>query len=197
MIKTSSKNKGKLFVVSAPSGAGKTTLVEKILKACPDAVRSVSMTTRRPRKGEKNGCDYFFVPENKFKSIVREKGFIEYAKVFENYYGTPKKFVEDNLKKNKDVILTIDVQGAMKIKKSLKGKAVFVFVVAPKFADLKKRLLKRKTDSKQVIAHRLKIARQELEYIKHYDYVIVNDKLDLASKKLLSVLVAEKCKIEK
>jgi guanylate kinase len=189
------KKTGNLFVVSAPSGAGKTTLVEKALKAYPRAVRSVSMTTRLPRPGEKNGRDYNFVTEKKFRQIINNSGFLEYAKVFNHYYGTPKKFVEANIKKNKDVVLTIDVQGAMKIKNKLKNKAVFVFIVAPGFNELKKRLQKRKTDSSQEIKYRLKIARQEMAYLKNYDYKIVNDNVKTAYKQLLSIFIAERCKV--
>jgi len=189
------KKKGTLFVISAPSGAGKTTLVDKVLKSCPNVVRSVSMTTRNIRKGEKAGHDYIYVSKEKFKRIIKASGFLEYAQVFDKYYGSQKKFIEAQLKKKKDIILTIDVQGAMKIKKIMKDNAVFIFILPPKFSDLKKRLLKRKTDSAKEIANRLKVAKQEIEYLKYYDYQIINDDRKIAYQQLLSIFVSTKCKI--
>lgn len=191
------KRFGTLFVISAPSGAGKTTLVEKVLKSCPDVVRSVSMTTRQIRKGETAGRDYIFVSKEKFNALIKTNGFLEYAQVFNNYYGSPKKFIEANLKQKKDVILTIDVQGAMNIRKIMADKAVFIFILPPKFADLKKRLQKRKTDSAQEIACRLKVAKDEIKYLNYYDYQIINDDIKTAYKQLLSIFISTKCRVGK
>ncbi|MFH1061476.1 MAG: guanylate kinase [Candidatus Omnitrophota bacterium] len=189
------KKQGTLFVISAPSGAGKTTLVDKVVKACPNVVRSISMTTRQIRKGEVSGRDYIFVSKEKFNSLIKSKGFLEYAQVFNNYYGSPKKNIEADLKQKKDVILTIDVQGAMSIRKIMADKAVLIFILPPKFADLKKRLLKRKTDSAQEIACRLKVAKDELKYLDYYDYQIINDDIKTAYKQLLSIFISTKCKV--
>jgi guanylate kinase len=191
------KKHGTLFIISAPSGAGKTTLVEKVIKACPNVVRSVSMTTRQSRNNEVSGRDYIFVSREKFKTLIKQNGFLEYAQVFNNYYGSPKKFIEALLKQHKDVILTIDVQGAMKIRKLMGAKPVFIFILPPKFADLKKRLLKRKTDSAQEIANRLKVAKEELKYLKYYDYQIINDDIKTAYQQLLSIFISVKCKVAK
>ena len=191
------KKQGRLFVISAPSGAGKTTLVDKVLKSCPNIVRSVSMTTRNIRKGEKAGQDYIYISKEKFQGIIKVNGFLEYAQVFDKYYGSPKKFIKTQLKNKKDVILTIDVQGAMKIKKIMADKAVFIFVLPPKFSDLKKRLLKRKTESAKEISNRLKIAKHEIKYLKYYDYLIINDDMKIAYQQLLSIFVSTKCKIRK
>ena len=191
------KAKGKLFVISAPSGAGKTTLCDKLKKKMPEIVESISMTTRALRVGEANKVDYFFVNEKVFKSKIRNNELLEHAKVFDNYYGTPRKFVEDNLDKGIDVLLNIDVQGAMKIRRKFKKDSIFIFIVPPSFDELEKRLTKRKTDKESEIKKRLDIARKEMDYLKDYDYKIVNDNLKDAFKKLVAVVFASRCKIEK
>ncbi|MCK4994050.1 MAG: guanylate kinase [Candidatus Omnitrophica bacterium] len=189
--------KGRLFVVSAPSGAGKTTLCEEIIKRLPGVVRSVSMTTREKRPGEKNGKDYSFISVEEFKKRLKTKEFIEYAKVFGNYYGTPKKFVESNLNKNRDVVLTIDVQGAMQIRKNFKKGCIFIFILPPSIKHLRKRLEKRKTDSTKVINSRLKIAKKELTFLKYYDYEVINDDLKTAFEELKSIFIASRCQRDK
>ena len=186
-----------LFVISAPSGAGKTTLCEKALAAMPDLVRSISMTTREKRGGEKNGQDYFFLDREEFRKKIKNNELLEFARVFENYYGTPKKFVEDNLLRGKDVILNIDVQGAMKIRRKYRGNSVFIFILPPSIKDLEVRLLKRKTDTKLQIKKRLEVARKELAFLEFYDYKIVNDDLKVAFEKLQSIIIASRCKIRK
>ncbi len=186
--------KGRLFVVSAPSGAGKTTLCEKIIKRVRGVVRSVSMTTRQKRPGEKEGVDYFFVTVEEFKERIKANEFIEYAKVFDEYYGTPRKFVEINLNKNKDVVLTIDVQGAMQIRKNIKRACIFIFIVPPSIKDLRKRLQKRKTDSVKAINNRLKIAKKELTFLKYYDYEVINDDMKTAFEELKAIFIASRCK---
>lgn len=186
---------GKLFVVSAPSGAGKTTLCEKLILSLPDVLRSISMTTRSIRTGEVQGKDYFFVTEKEFNKKLKNNEFLEFAKVFDNYYGTPKKFVEKNLKGGKDVLLNIDVQGAMKIRKSFRKKAVFIFILPPSARDLKLRLFKRKTDSAFQIKQRLEVAKKELSYLKYYDYQIINDDIKTAFNQLVSIFIAERCRL--
>ncbi|MFH1458978.1 MAG: guanylate kinase [Candidatus Omnitrophota bacterium] len=186
---------GRLFVISAPSGAGKTTLCEKLLNELPDIVRSVSLTTRKIRKGEIRGKDYYFTSVEAFKKKIKNKEFLEYARVFGNYYGSPRKFVEKNIQKNKDVILNIDVQGAMQIKKTFKHNSTFIFILPPTLKDLKKRLLKRKTDTKKQIQARLDVAKNELKYLKYYDFQIVNDDIKTAFKQLKSIVIAMRAKV--
>ena len=191
------KSKGRLVVVSAPSGAGKTTLCDKLIQTMPNVVQSISMTTRPLRAGEQNKLDYFFVSENIFKAKIKNNELLEYAKVFDNYYGTPRNFVEDNLNKGRDVVLNIDVQGAMKIRRKFRKDSLFIFILAPSLKELEARLLKRQTDKKNEIKKRLETAKKELEYLKYYDYKIVNDNLKNAFEKLTSVVIAARCKIEK
>lgn len=182
-------------MVSAPSGAGKTTLCEKLVRTDTDIMRSVSMTTRLIRPGEKNGRDYFFISAEEFKKKIKNDEFLEYAKVFGNYYGTPREYVEESLNKNKDVLLAIDVQGAMKIRKKMRKRCTLVFILAPDIQELKRRLLKRQTESKTQIMMRLEVARHELSYLKYYDYKIINDNIKTAFKKLQAIVVAARCEI--
>ncbi len=188
--------KGKLFVVSAPSGAGKTTLCQQLPESLPNIVRCISMTTRMIRPGEREGEDYFFVTKSEFKNRLKHDDFLEYAIVFGNYYGTPRKFVKKNLSKCNDVLLNIDVQGAMKVRKKFRKNSVFIYILPPSMEDLKKRLIKRKTDSGAQIKKRLEIARKELSYLKHYDYRIINDDIKEAFRKLLSIVIAQRCKLK-
>lgn len=185
------EDKGILFVISAPSGCGKTTLCNKLLKAVPGMVRSISITTRPPRKDEENGRDYFFVSEKEFIRRRRNKNLLEWAKNFGYYYGTPKDKVLNFLDGGRDVILAIDVKGAMKIKK-LFPDAVFIFIKPPSVAELEKRLKKRKTDDRLEISRRMKVVRRELSYTPRYKYSIVNDNLKKALGRLISIVMAEK-----
>ncbi len=181
----------KLFVISAPSGSGKTTLCNKLLKDNLGLAQSVSMTTRPPRRGEKDGADYRFVSEKYFRNAIDKKGFLEYEENFGYLYGTPKKFIEDRLKKGLNVLLSIDVKGAMKVKKEYPGKSILIFILPPSIDALKKRLHLRKSDDKKAIRTRLKIAEKELAYKDKYDYVVVNDRLDAAYKKLREIVLSE------
>jgi guanylate kinase len=188
------RNDGLVIVISAPSGAGKTTLCKELIKKKPNLKFSISCTTRPPRPGEKNGVDYSFITKTTFFEMVRRKKFAEWARVHDQYYGTPKDFIEINLKRGKDVLLDIDVQGGVKILK-LYPKAVRVFVMTPSFGVLEKRLRKRKKDSESVIQKRLKNARRELSYMPRYDYLIINDDLKAAVSRLENVVVAEHMKL--
>ncbi len=183
-------NKGLLIVISAPSGAGKSTICGRYLKEHPDTAYSISVTTRKPRKGEKEGKDYYFVSEKEFKSFIKKGDFLEYAGVFGEYYGTRRSSVEDNLNKGKNVLLDIDVKGALQLMKKING--IFVFVLPPSKKVLVSRLKERKTDKKAEIVKRLKIANQELAYINKYDYVIINDKLSDAVSNISLIIQAEK-----
>jgi len=189
------KKQGKIFVVSAPSGSGKTTLCARLIKSDRKLVQSISTTTRVPRKGERNRRDYFFINKKEFKKNIAKKKFLEWAINFGNFYGTPRKFVEDSVKNGKDAILSIDVQGAMQVKKTC-PKAVFIFIAPPSFAELYKRLRRRNTECKTTIKARLKVAKKELAYISKYEYVVVNDSLEKALGKLRAIITAERCRVK-
>jgi guanylate kinase len=184
-------SKGKLFVVSAPSGCGKTTLCKRLLAGGLGLADSVSMTTRPRRPGEKNGVDYRFVTEKRFGEIMRRRGFLEHEENFGYLYGTPRKFVEDRLKKGKPVLLSIDVKGAMKVRKVYPASSVLIFLLPPSIAALKERLKSRRSDSPGVIKRRLGLAKKELSYKNRYDYRIVNDNLEKAYRRLKGVVSAE------
>ena len=181
----------RLFVISAPSGCGKTTLCNSLLKDDLGLAKSVSMTTRPPRKGEKDGVDYRFVSEKRFRDIARENGFLEYENNFGHMYGTPKKFVEDNLKKGTSVLLSIDVKGAMSIRKAHPKDSVLIFLLPPTIAALKRRLCSRRSEDRRSISRRLGLAREEISYKDKYDYRVVNDNLGRAHKKLKAVIISE------
>ena len=184
-------SKGKLFVVSAPSGCGKTTLCKRLLAGGLGLADSVSMTTRPRRAGERSGIDYRFVTEKRFRDIMRRRGFLEYEENFGHLYGTPRRFVEDRLKKGKPVLLSIDVKGAMKVRKAYPASSVLIFLLPPSIAALKERLRSRKSDSPEVIRQRLGLAKRELSYKNRYEYRIVNDNLEKAYRRLKGVVSAE------
>ena len=178
--------KGKLIIVSGPSGSGKST-VTKIVKDKLNIPLSISATTRNPRDGEIDGKDYFFLSEEEFKNKIANDEFYEYAKVHGNYYGTLKKTVEDNLEKGLNVILEIDVQGAL-IAKEKKKDAILVFFRTKDMEVLEKRLRDRKTDSEEIIQTRLKNAETELKYENKYNYTIVNENLENSIQELIDII---------
>ena len=182
--------KGKLFVVSAPSGAGKTTLVRQVLKRFETLSYSVSHTTRAPRGNEKDGVDYFFVSVAEFKEKIAKGGWLEWAKVHDNYYGTSKSFVDGCLQRGKSLLLDIDVQGAEQIMASGLN-PVSIFIMPPSFEILSERLQNRGTDSLAVIEKRLENAKAEMAKKDRYQYVVVNDDLDTALKELGSIFKKE------
>ncbi len=184
---------GLLIVISGPSGAGKGTLCNIIKRDFPDIFSSISATTRNPRRGEKNGVDYLFVSEEEFLKAKDENDFLEWARVYGNYYGTPKKIVQEKLEQGIDVILEIDIQGALQIKKRY-PQGIFIFIVPPSMQELKKRIESRGKDSPQDILKRLSCADKELSYVSEYDYIVVNDQLDKASEKLKSIINAQRCR---
>ncbi|MGE4357616.1 MAG: guanylate kinase [Candidatus Omnitrophota bacterium] len=187
------KKKGVLFVISGPSGCGKTTLGEMIISENNNLVRSVSMTTRPPRRGERQGKEYFFVDEKRFLEWKEKDKFLEWAKVFNYFYGTPREFVMKNLNQGKNVVLIIDVQGAMQVKKKFPD-AVFIFIAPPSLKTLRERLKKRGLDSPAEIKKRLRQAREEMTYQGYYNYILVNDKLDTTKKILNAIIALEKIK---
>jgi guanylate kinase len=184
------KNRGNIFVVSAPSGAGKTTLCHMAVKAFPGMTISVSFTTRQPRPGEVPGEHYSFIDQGDFRDMINDGDFIEWAEVHGNFYGTSKGRIESIISKGNDVILDIDVQGARQIREHY-PESILVFVLPPSLEVLKKRLFERMSDSPEVIAMRLKKARAEISEYKHYDYVIVNNLLEEAFSAFSSIIRAE------
>ena len=175
--------KGILIVVSGFSGAGKGTLMKELVRTYETYALSVSMTTRSPRPGEEEGKEYFFVSEEEFKEKLEQDGLIEYANYCGNYYGTPREYVERQLEKGKDVILEIEIQGALKIKEKFPT-ALLIFVMPPDAAELKKRLEGRGTESPEVIAQRICRAREEAVGIEEYDFLIINDRLEECVKEM-------------
>lgn len=177
-------SKPKLFVISGPSGSGKTTVCDKLLEEIKDLKYSISLTTRTPRRGEENGKDYFFISKDEFKKRVKENKFLEYAAVFDNYYGTDKDWI---LSQDKDVLLSIDVQGAAQIKNNYKH-AVLIFLMPPSITVLEKRLRLRATDHPEEIEKRLSKAKEEMAQVSNYDYTVINDKLDDSVSKIKSII---------
>ncbi|MBI4432866.1 MAG: guanylate kinase [Candidatus Omnitrophica bacterium] len=189
-----SKPKGRLFVISASSGTGKTTLARELLKGDKNLVPSISYTTRAPRANEVNGEDYYFVSKGEFSSIRKKKGFLEWANVFGNYYGTPRKEVEEHLRRRRNVLLLIDVQGAKQVKK-VRPDSVFIFLAPPSKEELRRRLEKRGTESKKEIQKRLKVATRELDELNDLslcDYRIVNREIGACYRVLKAIIGAER-----
>jgi guanylate kinase len=183
--------RGLLVVVSAPSGAGKSTLCRMLLKRRKNLVFSISATTRPPRPGEKDGKDYFFVSEAAFHAMRRRRELVEWAKVHDQYYyGTPKSFLERHLSQGKDVLLDVDVQGALAVKRCY-PEAVLIFIRTPRFSDLERRLRHRSSESEKEIRRRLATARKELRLAPRYDYQVINDRLPRALKRLQQILNLE------
>ncbi|MBZ4687054.1 MAG: guanylate kinase [Clostridia bacterium] len=182
-----------LIVLSGPSGAGKGTLSKLLVKEMPNLYCSVSATTRPKREGEVDGVNYYFISEEEFMEMKAKGEFLEWAKVYDNYYGTPIKKVEEQLRKGNDVLLEIDIQGALQVKKRF-SKGVFIFIVPPSIDELKRRIIKRGTDPQEVINKRMSCVQDELSYVSEYDYVVVNDNLETALEKLKAIITAEKCR---
>jgi guanylate kinase len=181
-------NKGRLFVISGPSGTGKGTICKELIK--DDKIRlSVSMTTRNPREGEVHGVSYYFAIKEEFLQKIEAGGFLEYAEVFGNYYGTPKMEVLELLEKGIDVLLEIDVQGALQIKE-VYPEAVLVFILPPSMEELRARLTGRGTETQDVVERRLGEAAKEISYVKHYDYAVINDDLEEAIENVKTVIKA-------
>ena len=183
-----------VLIVSGPSGSGKSTLVEKILEV-PGTLLSVSCTTRSPRKTESDGKWYNFVTEGEFQQMVERGEFLEYAQVFgKNWYGTPRKWLEEAQENKKDLVLEIDVQGALQVKRKLPG-AVAVFVLPPSRAELERRIRARGQDSEDEIHRRLERARQEMLNYSSYDFAIINDDLERAGREVQAIALGSRCRV--
>jgi len=189
--------KGLLLVVSGPAGVGKGTINLSLISRNSDIRMSVSATTRSPRPGEIDGVHYFFKTEEEFQKMIESGAFLEYMRVFNtHYYGTPKSFVEQELAEGRSVILEIDVQGAMRVKAAYPD-AVLIFIAPPSMSELKSRLIHRGTESSEAIERRFETAFQEMELVDRYDYVVVNDILDLAIARAEDIIVAERCRVSR
>ncbi len=184
-------NTGKLYIISAPSGAGKTSLVKRLTADLDNLVVSVSHTTRKQRPGETHGRDYFFVSEDVFQAMLEQQDFLEYARVFDNYYGTARQTVKENLHAGNDVILEIDWQGAQQIRKML-PECLSVFILPPSIQILEQRLRNRGQDSEHTITRRMRDAVAEMNHYDEYDYLLVNDVFDQALLQLKSIIVSER-----
>ena len=180
---------GILFVLSGPSGAGKGTICQELLRQIPNLQYSVSATTRKPRLGETNGINYWFKEKDEFEEMIKNDLLLEYAEVYGNYYGTPKEQVLKVLKSGKNVVLEIDPQGAMQVKAKF-PEGVFIYILPPSLDELAARITKRGTDSKDSIKKRLAAATEEIQYALKYDYVVVNDKVE--NKRNAQILVTKK-----
>ena len=187
--------KGRLLVVSGPSGAGKGSISKRIVEEVEDLIYSISMTTRAPRPDEIDGRNYYFVTHEEFEQTIKENGFLEYAKVYGEFYGTPRAKVMQYLEEGKDVVLEIDIQGAMNIRKSY-PKGVLIFILPPSMLELRKRITGRGSETKSDIELRMGEALKEIAYIDKYDYCVVNGDLDEAVNRVKAIIIAEHSRVE-
>ncbi|MBA4494192.1 guanylate kinase [Paenactinomyces guangxiensis] len=184
---------GLLIVISGPSGVGKGTICSALRQRLPELTYSVSATTRAPREGEKEGVNYFFKTVPEFKKMIEHDELIEWAQYVGNYYGTPRRFVEETLKSGKDIVLEVEVQGALQVKQRF-PKGIFIFLLPPTMEDLKKRILHRGTETEESLADRLGVAIDEFKQIHHYDYVVINDEVERACDRIEAIIMAEHCR---
>ena len=189
-------NGGELFVITGPSGVGKATVLSRLLKNIDNVYVSISATTRKRREGEVNEKDCFFMEREEFEKLIKEGKFLEYAEYVGNYYGTPAGSVNEMLKNGKDVILEIEVQGALKVKEKCPD-ANMVFIIPPSFSALEFRLRSRGTESDDVIAKRLEKARSEYLMVDKYDYIVINDDIDKAADEIRAIIMSSRCKKDK
>jgi len=187
--------KGQLLVISGPSGAGKGTVCKALLQNNNIWI-SVSATTRSPRNGEEHGINYYFINKEEFLKRIDDEDFLEYAEVYGNFYGTPKSKVLEILEQGKDVILEIDIQGALKIKSSY-PEGIFIFILPPSMEELKSRITNRGSETPESLKTRLEAAYDEISFASKYDYAVVNDMVEDAVKKIESIIIAEKCRVFK
>ena len=187
---------GLLIVISGPSGTGKGTVCKELLKQHPEISYSVSATTRQPRTGEVHGINYWFTEKAEFERMIQDEDLLEWAEVYGNYYGTPVKKVREMLDAGQDVLLEIDTQGAMKVKERFPD-GLYIFIIPPSLVELERRIRGRGTETEESICRRLHAASEEIRIGLNYDYVVENDVVEVAAKKIAAIVVAEKCAIER
>ncbi|UOQ93168.1 guanylate kinase [Halobacillus shinanisalinarum] len=188
--------KGILFILSGPSGVGKGTVRKALFEQSTELRYSISMTTRDPREGEVDGIDYFFKSRAEFEKLINDRQLIEHAEYVGNYYGTPKQYVEQTLNEGNDVFLEIEVQGALKVRENF-PQGVFIFLIPPSLEELKDRIVSRGTETEDKVRNRLLAAKEEIDMMDAYDYVVVNDQVDHAVDKIQSIVASEHCKRER
>jgi len=188
------KRRGLLIVVSGPSGAGKGTICQNLLRTKNYIHPSVSTTTREPRVGEISGVDYNYISKEEFEKKIEKDDFLEYAQVYDNYYGSPRDFVIEQLAKGEDVLLEIDIQGALQVRQKF-PEGIFVFILPPSMKELKNRIINRGSETKESLEKRFTSAYREIKFLKKYDYFIINDKVEKATNTLISIIEAEKSRV--
>ena len=188
--------KGLLIVLSGPSGVGKGTVCSVLRHRMPELIYSVSATTRAPREGEMDGINYFFRTREQFQDMIARDALLEYAEYVGNYYGTPRDFVEKTLASGKDIILEIEVQGALKVKEKF-PEGVFIFLTPPSLDELKQRITGRGTETDDLIDHRMNVAVEEMNLMQHYHYAVTNDQIEAACSRIQSIVTAEHCRIDR
>ncbi len=186
--------RGLLIVISGASGTGKGTICKKLLAKSPGIAYSISATTRKPRPGEVDGREYYFLSVDEFKAWIAEGKFLEYAEVYGNFYGTPLNKIEERLKRGEDILLEIDVQGALNVKKKC-PEGIYIFLLPPSLEELKRRIEGRGTENPESLTRRLQNAVAEIQIGLQYDYVVVNDTIDNAAAQIEAILTAERCKV--
>lgn len=192
----SRQQRGILFVLSGPSGAGKGTVCKALMSHMQDMCVSVSVTTRAPRVGEQHGVNYFFKTKEQFQRMIAEGELLEWAEVYGNFYGTPREFVEEKLDEGMDVLLEIDIQGAMQVKQTY-PEGVFLFLIPPSATELEARILGRGSETEESFATRFGAARDELQMMREYHYVVVNDVVEAACERIRSIITAEHCSVRR
>ncbi len=189
-------SEGLLIVLSGPSGVGKGTVCSALRHIAPELVYSVSATTRAPRAGEQDGVNYFYKSREQFQSMIEQDELLEWAEYVGNYYGTPRSFVADTIRGGRDIILEIEVQGALQVKERF-PEGIFIFLLPPSLEELKQRIVMRGTETEDTISSRLAVASEELSLLEHYDYAVVNDEIELACARIQAIITAEHCRRER
>lgn len=186
--------KGLLIVVSGPSGAGKGTICKEVLSRRDDINVSISATTREPRKGEVEGVNYFFITREAFEEKIEQEAFIEYAEVYKNLYGTPKDYALEKISQGENILLEIDIQGALQVKKRY-PEGVFIFILPPSMKELRNRIIGRGSETPESLERRFSSAFEEIEFVNQYDYYIINDQVEKAANLMEAIIDAERCKV--